>query len=72
MGDMSIGVTDYEQQKDSRRSYGSGNAMCYYGRDGYKYPNDGTEGSGFKQGDVMEVEVDRTTRTIKYIVNGAV
>ena len=71
MGDMSIGVTDYEQQKYSRRSYGSDNAMCYYGRDGYKYPDD-YEGSGFKQGDVVEVEVDRTTRTIKYIVNGTV
>lgn len=44
--------------------------MCYYGCSGYKYPSCGVEGDGFKQGDVVEVDVNRTTSTIKYIVNG--
>ena len=44
--------------------------MCYYGNNGYKYPSGGSEGGGFKQGDVLEVDVNRSTSTIKYIING--
>ena len=65
-----IGVVDYAEQKDQRNSYNSGNAMCYYGANGSKYPSWTKEGSGFKQGDVVEVDVDRSTNTVKYIVNG--
>ena len=44
--------------------------MCYYGYDGGKLPSEGIEGDGFKQGDVVEVDVNRSTSTIKYIING--
>ena len=46
--------------------------MCYYGSDGYKFPSEGCEGGGFRQGDVVEVDINRATSTIKYLVNGAV
>ena len=69
---MLIGVVDYAKQKDQRYSYGSssGNYMCYYGYNGYKYPESAQEGDGFKEGDVVEVEVNRATSTVKYSVNG--
>ena len=44
--------------------------MCYYGANGNKYPSDWSEGGGFKQDDVVEIDVDRSTSTIKYLVNG--
>ena len=44
--------------------------MCYYGYNGYKYPSGGYEGGGFRQGDVVEVDVNRSTSTVKYIING--
>lgn len=66
-----IGVVDYEKQKDQRSSYSSGNAMCYYGSgDGYKYPGSIEGGGGFRQGDIVEVEVNRANATIKYSVKG--
>ena len=46
--------------------------MCYFGYGGYKYPNGGNEGGGFRQGDVVEVDINRATSTIKYSVNGTV
>lgn len=58
------------KQRDLRSSYDSGNAMCYYGHNGYKYPNGGCEGGGFSKGDIIEVDVNRATSTIKYSVNG--
>ena len=66
-----VGVVDYAKQNDQRKSFNSGNAMCYYGHNGGKYPSEGIEGDGFKQGDVVEVDVDRASSTIKYIINGA-
>ena len=67
-----IGVVDSERQKDHRYSYNSKNATCYYGNNGKKFPNTECEGDGFKQGDVVEVDINRATSTIKYSVNGAV
>lgn len=67
-----IGVTDYAKQKDQRKSWNSGNAMCYYGYDGSKTTSDIKEGEGFRQGDVVEVDINRTASTIKYSVNGTV
>ena len=64
------GVVDYAKQKDLRDSRNSGNAMCYYGYNGYRYPSGGNEGDGFKQGDIVEVDVNRSTSTVKYLVNG--
>lgn len=64
-----LGVLDYAKQKDQRLSYSSGNAMCYYGYNGYKYPGGGSEGEGFKQGDIVEADVNRANNTIKYSVN---
>lgn len=46
--------------------------MCYYGYNGIKYPNADPEGKGFKQGDVVEVDVNRATKTIKYSFSGSV
>lgn len=43
--------------------------MCYYG-DGYKFPGEVKEGGGFSQGDVVKVDVDRASSTIRYSVNG--
>ena len=65
-----VGVVDYAKQKEQRKSYNSGNAMCYIGNGGYKYPSEGSEGGGFSEGDVVEVDVNRATSTIKYIING--
>lgn len=64
-----IGVVNYALQKEQRSSYKSGNAMCYYGLTGSKYPNGGHEGEGFSQGDVVEVHVNRATSTMRYSVN---
>ena len=44
--------------------------MCYQGSNGWKYPVGGHEGDGFKQGDVVEVDVSRYTNTVKYTING--
>ena len=44
--------------------------MCYYGAVGGKYPSGGFEGNGFKEGDVVEVNVNRPNNTLKYIING--
>lgn len=44
--------------------------MCYYGYNGFKYPDGPYEGDGFKEGDVVEVEVNRSNNTIKYFANG--
>ena len=44
--------------------------MCYYGCDGRKFPEQGYEGDGFKEGDIVEVVVDRSIRTVRYSVNG--
>ena len=68
--EIMLGVLDYAKQKDQRLSYSSGNAMCYYGYNGYKYPGGGSEGEGFKQGDIVEADVNRANNTIKYSVNG--
>lgn len=65
-----IGVVDYEKQSEARSSFSSGNAMCYYGFKGCKWPEKAYEGDGFRQGDVVEVNVDRRFLTIKYLVNG--
>ena len=44
--------------------------MSYYGAGGSKYPGGVNEGNGFKQGDIVEVDVNRSTNTIKYLING--
>lgn len=64
-----IGIIDHAKQKDKRSSFSSGNAMCYFGWKGSKWPENVVEGDGFKQGDVVEVEVDRIGKVIKYSVN---
>ncbi len=43
--------------------------MCY-SISGYKYPGGFQEGNGYKSGDVVEVNVDRSSNTVKYISNG--
>ena len=65
-----IGILDYSTQKSQRTSYKSNAALCYNGSNGYKYPLVGNEGDGFKQGDVVEVQVNRSTSTVIYLVNG--
>ena len=69
---MSIGITDYARQKDSRSScyQGTGNCICYYGDYGRKSPENIFQGDGFRQGDVLEVVVNRSSSTVSYIVNG--
>ena len=64
-----IGVLDYGRQKDQRTSSDSGYAMCYFGYNGSKYPKAGYEGRGFKEGDVVEVQVDRMAKLVQYFVN---
>lgn len=46
--------------------------MCYHGYNGVKYPENSEEGDGFKAGDVVEVDVDRSTSTVKYFANGTI
>lgn len=67
---MTTGVVDYAKQKNSTYSYSSGNSMCYYAINSEKNPGGGTEGNGFKEDDIVEVDVNRQTHTLKYIVNG--
>ncbi len=45
-----IGVVDEPKQRNQRSSYGSKNAVCYYGNYGYKHPSGGKEGNGFREG----------------------
>lgn len=66
---IGFGVVDYAKQKDSRDSFNSRNAMCYVAG-GFKWPDRKNEGDGFKNGDVVELNVDRAARTVKYLVNG--
>ena len=42
-----IGIINYERQKHDRYSYNSKNAMCYYGINGYVYPENKKLGCGF-------------------------
>ncbi len=69
---MTAGVVDHAKQKNSKYSYSSGNSMCYYSIYAQKNPGGGTEGDGFKQGDIVEVNLNRATSTVKYIVNGII
>lgn len=43
--------------------------MCYFSYDGRKFPEQANEGGGFKQDDIVEVEVNRSANTVKYFVN---
>lgn len=67
-----IGIVDYAKQKDTRYSHDSGNAFCYYGYNSEKCPGNTFEGSGFKKGDIVEVDVDRENKSVKYLINGIV
>lgn len=58
-----LGVVDYHKQRNQINSYNSGNAMCYSGYNGVKYPSGSSEGSGFKTGDIVEIDVGRNTKT---------
>ena len=60
---MYVGVVDYEKQ-ENKMSYSAG-------RDVYPnpHPGDKYQGNGFKEGDFVEVDVSRSTRTVKYRVN---
>lgn len=69
---MIIGVTDYEKQKYSKCSFGSGNSMSYSAINSVLNPGSESQGAGFKEGDVVEVDVNRLTRTVRYIINGVV
>lgn len=66
---LRVGVVDYEKQKNQRYSYNSGNAICY-ATSGNKYPDFVKEAEGYKEGDIVEVDVNRSTSTIQYFVNG--
>lgn len=65
-----VGVLDYDKQREQRYSSNSGNAMCYFATGGRKFPESVFEGDGFGQGDVVEVNINRLTKTVKYSVNG--
>ena len=43
-----IGVVEYAKQKDKKKSYNSGNALCYFGVKGNKWPQNIKEGDGFR------------------------
>ena len=43
--------------------------MCYWGQKGLKYPVGKNEGDGFRQGDIVEVDINRTDQIVKYLVN---
>lgn len=64
-----IGVVDHVEQRHERYSWNSANAMCYHSYDGSKYPGKIREGNGFDQGDVVEVVVNRSIKSVKYLVN---
>lgn len=44
--------------------------MCYYSFNGTKYPKEGIEGFGFKEGETVVIDVNRAQSTIKYFING--
>ena len=64
-----IGIVDYNQQKDHQSSFNTGYALGYTSQ-GKKWPGNVAERDGFKQGDVVEVKVNRAKKTVHYFVNG--
>ncbi len=45
-----IGIVDEAKQMNERTSFNSGNAVCYYGYSGSKWPSGVKEGNGFSEG----------------------
>ena len=54
----------------TKNSYLSYDAIWYIGSNGTEYPEKMNEERGFDKDDVVKVEVTRSTRTVKYMVNG--
>lgn len=65
---MVFGFLDYDAQKDQMRSFNSNNALGY-SSDGMKTPCKLKEGGGFKEGDNIEMRVDRKEKKIIWFVN---
>lgn len=66
-----IGICDVNKQINSRSSYASGNAFLFYGPgSGYKYPGSVVEGNGYQVGDIVEVQVNFTAKSITWSLNG--
>ena len=66
-----IGIVNRERIGE-RKSYDSGQAIAYYGVDGSKWPKNAKEGSGFKEGDVIETVVDLQSGIVSWKVNDAI
>ena len=66
---MQVGVVDYEKQKNSHYSKNLHNALSYSADTTNWESGGGSKGNGFKQGDYVEVDVSRSTRTVEYKVN---
>ena len=65
-----IEVVDYHQQFNAQYSHNSGNAICYYGVNGQKWPSKQIEGSGFSQGETVQVVVNLAAKKVQWIVEG--
>lgn len=65
-----VGVCDYEKQKITYSSYGSGNAVCYYGANGFRCPNGQIEGTGLEEKEIVQVIVNLSEKSIRWLVNG--
>lgn len=53
-----VGIVDRKSSFNNRHSYNSGHAYAYFGYNGYRYPNGGSQGPGMKTGDVIEVVIN--------------
>ena len=70
--EIKIGVLDRDRQKESDASWNSDNAVCYYGwgRCYYGYGKNKQEGDGFSEGEIVTTEVNLSSGTIEWKVDG--
>lgn len=74
-----IGVVDINKQINERRSYNSGNAVCYFGCTGYVWYGIGNnkymweqQDNGFGTGDTVRMEVEWQKGIARWFVNNEI
>lgn len=61
---------DYNKCSNQKDSYNSQKAVCYFAKDGRKFPDEIKEGNGVDVGETVDVIVNRKNKTINWMVNG--
>ena len=65
-----IGIADFSKQRELKICLTIKTAMSYSGHDCKIRPYGIFQGTGFQQGDIVEVHVDRPNSTVRFIVSG--